>query len=61
VPALAPADACPFAPRCPHAIDVCMSRRPVLESTGGGTVVACHRWRELGVDVLQAVTTGGRG
>ena len=40
-------DACPFAPRCPHAIDVCRSSRPQLETTAGGTLVACHRWREL--------------
>jgi oligopeptide/dipeptide ABC transporter ATP-binding protein len=41
------ADACPFAARCPHAIDVCRSARPPLEQTPDGRLVACHRWREL--------------
>jgi oligopeptide/dipeptide ABC transporter ATP-binding protein len=40
-------DACPFAPRCPHAIDVCITRRPTLEVTNTGVAVACHRWQEL--------------
>jgi oligopeptide/dipeptide ABC transporter ATP-binding protein len=40
-------DSCPFAPRCAHAIDVCRTTRPLLESTPPGAVVACHRWREL--------------
>ena len=43
----APERSCPFAPRCPHAIDVCRSERPRLEVTPAGTLVACHRWREL--------------
>jgi oligopeptide/dipeptide ABC transporter ATP-binding protein len=38
---------CPFAPRCPHAIDVCRSSRAPLEPTESGSLVACHRWREL--------------
>jgi hypothetical protein len=40
-------NACPFAPRCPHAIDICRSARPPLEPAAGDTLVACHRWREL--------------
>jgi peptide/nickel transport system ATP-binding protein len=40
---------CPFAPRCPHAVDVCAQQRPALETAAEGTRVACHRWRELGV------------
>jgi oligopeptide/dipeptide ABC transporter ATP-binding protein len=40
-------NACPFAPRCPHAIDLCRTVTPPLETNGGGSV-ACHRWRELG-------------
>jgi oligopeptide/dipeptide ABC transporter ATP-binding protein len=40
-------DACPFAPRCPHAVDVCWTSRPPLELTPSVTHVACHRWREL--------------
>jgi peptide/nickel transport system ATP-binding protein len=38
---------CPFAPRCPHAIDLCRSERPKAERADRGTAVACHRWREL--------------
>ena len=38
---------CGFHPRCPHAIDVCKTRRPELEIIGPDTGVACHRWREL--------------
>jgi oligopeptide/dipeptide ABC transporter ATP-binding protein len=40
-------EACPFAPRCPHAIDRCRSERPLLEPTPEGRLVACHRWREV--------------
>jgi oligopeptide/dipeptide ABC transporter ATP-binding protein len=38
---------CPFAARCAHAIDVCISERPEIEITDTGSKVACHRWREL--------------
>ena len=41
------ASSCPFAPRCPHAVDICRSRRPMLEATPDGSLVACHRWLEL--------------
>ena len=40
-------DACPFAPRCPHVIEICRTRRPPVETNPVGTSVACHRWREL--------------
>jgi oligopeptide/dipeptide ABC transporter ATP-binding protein len=43
------ADSCPFAPRCPHAIEVCRTVRPQLEQMPNGGMVACHRWRELAV------------
>jgi oligopeptide/dipeptide ABC transporter ATP-binding protein len=39
--------ACVFAPRCPHAVEMCSSVRPQLETTPDGALVACHRWREL--------------
>jgi peptide/nickel transport system ATP-binding protein len=39
--------ACRFAGRCPYAVDVCRTTRPRLEETGRGSLVACHRWREL--------------
>ena len=42
-----PEDSCPFAPRCPHTIDICRTSRPPLEKTPEGALVACHRWREL--------------
>ena len=41
------AGACAFAPRCPHATETCRRQRPEIEPAGDGTVVACHRWREL--------------
>jgi oligopeptide/dipeptide ABC transporter ATP-binding protein len=40
-------DGCPFAPRCPYVIDICRSARPPLDQAAEGTLVACHRWREL--------------
>jgi oligopeptide/dipeptide ABC transporter ATP-binding protein len=42
-----PADSCPFTARCPHAIEICATAQPPLESADDGTLVACHRWREL--------------
>jgi len=38
---------CPFAPRCPHAIDRCATERPTLRATDSGGRVACHRADEL--------------
>jgi oligopeptide/dipeptide ABC transporter ATP-binding protein len=38
-----PADGCPFAPRCPHAADVCWSARPA-DTMAGDVIVACHRY-----------------
>lgn len=46
-PSAVPADACPFAPRCPHGVDICFSQRPQLETTPDDSLVACHRWQEL--------------
>lgn len=34
---------CPFAPRCPFAVAVCVSERPA-EATAGPVRVACHRY-----------------
>ena len=39
--------ACPFAPRCPIALDICREERPALRSTGPGRWAACHRSDEL--------------
>ncbi|MPV36935.1 ABC transporter ATP-binding protein [Georgenia subflava] len=39
---------CPFAPRCPMAIDICRQVEPPLEATlGEGHVSACHRKEEI--------------
>lgn len=38
---------CPFASRCPHAIDICSTTQPHLETAAAGTEVACHRWQQL--------------
>ena len=40
---------CRFANRCPHAVDACQQRAPVLEDAATAHRVACHRWREPGV------------
>jgi dipeptide transport system ATP-binding protein len=45
---LAPPPGCAFHRRCPHAIERCKVEVPSLEDSGGGQLVACHRWRELG-------------
>ena len=36
---------CPFAPRCPHAVDRCVDERPELRSPVPGHEVACHSHR----------------
>jgi len=41
------AGGCPFAARCPFALPVCRSERPAIEAAEDGTLVACHRWREV--------------
>jgi oligopeptide/dipeptide ABC transporter ATP-binding protein len=40
-------DACPFASRCAHVIDICRTSRPSLEPGATRSLIACHRWREL--------------
>lgn len=42
-----PPPGCEFHPRCPHAVEKCSRSRPPLEDLGGGSLVACYRWREL--------------
>ncbi len=37
------APGCPFAPRCPLAIDLCREERPALAEVGSGHTAACHR------------------
>ncbi|WP_154697762.1 dipeptide/oligopeptide/nickel ABC transporter permease/ATP-binding protein [Lentzea guizhouensis] len=48
---------CPFAPRCPLAVDLCRTEEPVLEAVEAGHRVACWRVREQ----RSAVTTASRG
>ncbi|WP_430245319.1 ABC transporter ATP-binding protein [Neorhizobium sp. DAR64861/K0K2] len=38
---------CPFAPRCPLAIDACRAQVPPLEVTDEGNISRCIRWKEL--------------
>jgi len=45
--ALDDAPGCPFAPRCPLAVERCFEERPVLESVGPDQAAACHRWDAL--------------
>jgi oligopeptide transport system ATP-binding protein len=40
---------CTFRTRCRYAIELCAERRPPLEAVEGDRLVACHRWREIGV------------
>lgn len=49
VPAVVPAahaTGCPFAARCPVAVDICTADRPKLRGIGDGRSVACHRYPE---------------
>ena len=41
-----PSGGCPFAPRCPYAIDLCRTQRPPLVPTDAGGLSACHRYPE---------------
>jgi oligopeptide/dipeptide ABC transporter ATP-binding protein len=40
-------EGCPFAPRCSFATQTCYEKNPEIERTPEGTLVACHRWREI--------------
>jgi oligopeptide transport system ATP-binding protein len=39
---------CPFAPRCPFAVQKCRDERPSLTEVGPGHRAACWRWDEMG-------------
>jgi peptide/nickel transport system ATP-binding protein len=43
---------CPFAPRCPVAIDECRAAEPPLQDTNHGHRAACIRTAEVGTDAL---------
>jgi oligopeptide transport system ATP-binding protein len=38
---------CPFAPRCPRAVEKCWSEKPELQPVQPGHSAACWRWEEL--------------
>ncbi len=42
---------CPFAPRCPYAIDKCWQENPSLVPTGPNHQTACWRWEEIRIDM----------
>ncbi len=51
IPGLAPSllripSGCAFHPRCQHAMDICTSNRPELETLDDGRRVACHLYPE---------------
>lgn len=43
-----PPSGCRFHPRCQFVADICKHEPPHLEDAGGGHMVSCHRWREIG-------------
>ncbi len=45
-----PPAGCHFNPRCPHAVDKCLSESPELEKVPSGGLAACHRIQELSLD-----------
>lgn len=44
---LSPPPGCSFHPRCRHAEDICRERQPTLDEVSPGSMVRCHRWREI--------------
>jgi oligopeptide transport system ATP-binding protein len=50
---LNPPSGCTFRTRCRHAIELCAEQRPPLETVKEGRLVACHRWRELELQVAE--------
>ena len=45
---LDPPEGCRFHPRCPDAMDLCSTERPILKRFSGTRVAACHLYREDG-------------
>jgi oligopeptide/dipeptide ABC transporter ATP-binding protein len=48
---------CPFATRCPLALELCVRERPELLPTVTGTLAACHRASEVGDGQLNEVAS----
>jgi oligopeptide transport system ATP-binding protein len=49
---------CTFRTRCRYAIALCAEKRPPLEETGDGGLVACHRWREISALAAEPALAG---
>ena len=46
---------CAFHPRCAYVQDKCKEAIPPLEDTGGGHMVRCVRWNELGLEEQKVI------
>jgi oligopeptide transport system ATP-binding protein len=44
-----PPSGCTFRTRCRYAVELCAQVRPPLEAAGPTRIVACHRWKEIGL------------
>ncbi|MFP4484433.1 MAG: ABC transporter ATP-binding protein [Spirochaetaceae bacterium] len=49
---------CPFHPRCPHAMQICMRSMPAERNLGGGHAVRCWLHEELSEDQAQPLASG---
>jgi oligopeptide transport system ATP-binding protein len=49
-----PPTGCVFRTRCPHAVPVCINKRPAMDMPGIAHGVACHRWKELAGTVQES-------
>jgi peptide/nickel transport system ATP-binding protein len=56
-----PPSGCYFHPRCPYAIDRCVTETPLLEEYSPGRIVSCHRAKELDLPGLAGAASGGNG
>ncbi len=54
-------DACPFAPRCDYAIDVCIERLPALETLPDQRRIRCARTDELTEAAVDAAAAAANG
>lgn len=41
---------CPFAPRCPIAIELCVKVKPIPQTLPDGSTIVCHRYSETAAD-----------
>jgi peptide/nickel transport system ATP-binding protein len=56
-PAPAPGQGCPFAPRCPLAVDACWTEPPPVRAASDGGRVACHLF-DPAADAVAGTPTG---